>query len=367
MSAQTAQATQYKLEHNAGQENNWSEMAHNQLQGYIFGLDNGVLKENANLVYFCHANGVSAKTYFPFLEQYALKSNSIIMTYDIRGFGASANAEDCLIGEDHSEISQSLLQDTVEMYWFLRSYVCKKNPEVKTKKCRFSGHSLGAWLCLFAAPVCFQTEVDLFDLPMGNIKEILQWNILCLTLRRELHPLSKATLQRKDEFESERHLNVWLQKGQFFRNWKPEFRARYKSSNVHISSNRYFSFLHSKYWEARLYQTQPAQPYAAFLQIEKQIRKNMTINYFWGSESKMSHSRQFSICSHLFGKVHFERIEEAGHFFVFERPKETIESWMNQSDNHVTVISNRNFGAIMTKDQEKTAKNLPTEENEKAA
>lgn len=259
-------------------------------------------------IFFAHANGVPAQTYRTLFQKIVRELNVNIITYDIRGMG---DTKVPMFIDSKSWTWDILVKDHVFLF--------EKLQQKKTDATEWilAGHSLGAWISLFSSEKTGITSLLLFDPPILPFQNIIMWNLLCLTRRRELNPNSKKVKKRKRNYVSFDHAYESLMRSEFLRNWPKEVLWDYLKSSF-AQKDSEIALKHDPLWEAHLFESYISSAARGFLMIPYFIRKKIKPIFFVGGKSLVCNPKSKNWVKLFLPNLEWVLIENSGHMFPLE-------------------------------------------------
>lgn len=275
-------------------------------------------------ILFSPAAGLAGKTYNAFLSQLAEMAKVNIFTYDIRGTGDSSLPVAPAYRRGKTHIGECLGDDLAELFWMLRDYLQTHEPSLRSLPWIFAGHSLGAWLSIYAAVYAHVRRLLLIDPPIFSTLAGARWALACSLNRRDKHPLSILTRRRKRTFSGLEQA-IWLfSKLEFFKGWPRERLRDYVQSNYR-SDEFGLSLRHNPLWEADIVESQPASSALALLGLPKAARHNCKTGVVFGAESPFRSTQSDLLLMAAFQNPILESVPHAGHMVIFQNEQKTLQ------------------------------------------
>jgi pimeloyl-ACP methyl ester carboxylesterase len=268
-------------------------------------------------VFFNPANGIPAQTYSSFLTKWTAQSGFTIVTYDYRGFGQTHTP-----ARTQTHWGWPVLrQDALEIFAYVQSLLPNATGI-------WAGHSMGAWLCLFAAQdLKSQYEVILLDPPLLTPRVIFGWCLLRLFNKKENNFRSRLALRRKIHYPSLTVAKEQLATKSFFKHWNSQALEDYIEGSFYTEVNGSLTLRHSPTWESHLFANYP--PFASFAILKNlscKTRKNLKGFLLAGAKSSALYLPARIWFERLLPGIRWKVLEGADHMFPFERESECVES-----------------------------------------
>lgn len=277
---------------------------------YLFEPASGLAKRS---VFFSHATGIAALSYRRILKDWANQLHVNVFTYDVAGHGDSPPPLGLKFQNNPEALPEQLCTQLKVIFRELRT--------LYAGEWSLAGHSLGAWLSLYAAQDLEVRHLILLDIPLLPITSALIWAGACLLNRRAIHPLARTARRRKKTFKNAEQALSAFRRNQFFRGWDEEHIKSYISANFNTQPNGNLVLKHDPNWEADLFESQPQLHTPLFLRMGSRQRNALRIDLIAGELSHVCHPRSVRYFNHFFPHTRWLVIPKSGHMFPFENTR----------------------------------------------
>lgn len=282
---------------------------------YLFEPSTGSARRS---VLFSHATGIAALSYTHVLSAWADAHEVNIFAYDVAGHGDSLLDVSLSNPTRPQELPLLLCEQLKSIF---------RNLSVNyPSEWSLAGHSLGAWLSLYAARDLHVKHLILLDIPLLPVSSALIWAGACLLKKRAIHPLARAARRRKKTFKNnEQALNAF-KRNHFFRGWEVQHIQNYIAANFFMQDNGNLTLKHDPNWEAELFESQPQLHTPLFLRMDARQRSELKIDLIAGEQSRVCNSGSIRYFNLFFPHTRWLLIPNAGHMFPFENTAALIET-----------------------------------------
>lgn len=282
---------------------------------YLFEPASGSAKRS---VLFAHATGIAALSYSQILKAWADEHRVNVYAYDVAGHG---DGPPCTLDRNAGNLNRLpalLCEQLKSLYRSLSErYPCEWS---------LAGHSLGAWLALYAAHDLNVRHIILLDIPLLPITSAVIWAGACFLNKRTIHPLARAARRRKKTFKNAEQALKAFKRNHFFRGWKTEHIENYIEANFCTQPNGELSLKHDPNWEADLFESQPQLHTPLFLRMSTRQRNELKIYLIAGERSQVCHASSIRYFNIFFPHTRWLLIPNSGHMFPFENTPQLIET-----------------------------------------
>lgn len=286
-----------------------------------FELRNG----ETQALFFGHATGMPTLVYRSLLTRLAEELGVIVVSYDQPGFGKSKPPEKTFawqvgfwqrLGKDHAErwrVANRIIKEKLSLNPYRNQWT-------------FVGHSLGAWLSIWAAAELGLARVVTWDIVWLPIKYALPWGVFAGMRVRHLHPVGKSSRSRRTKFASREDAMERLSRKKLFKGWGDLVLQDYVDALFCPSINEKAVVLnHDPRWEAAIFRSQPASMQLFALKIPAVNRRMLKVLFVAGGRSDVCDAKSFSSFRRLFPSASSAFLPDAGHMFPLVECHETIE------------------------------------------
>ena len=274
-------------------------------------------------LFFGHATGVPSLAYKTLFTRLADELNVIVATYDVPGFGESRAAETStnwrtnlwtdLAGEHtvHWEIAKGWLQketafgDNIDWVFF--------------------GHSIGAWLSIWAGASLGLRRVIALDLVWLPLKVAFLWSLVARLGLRSKHPVGIKSVTRRTAFASKEEAAALLKRKSLFRGWNDVAIQDYIES-LFSEKDSSATITHDPKYEAALFYSQPVAMTPLFKAIPKVNRESLDLLFVAGGDSDTCDYRRFPQFKEIFPSASCVVIPGAAHMFPLVDHDATIQT-----------------------------------------
>lgn len=282
---------------------------------YLFEPRSGVCNHS---VLFSHATGVAALSYAHILTAWAERMNVRIFAYDALGHGSNPTIARGAGQTQPEDIGKELCNRLKLIFHSLKSQ--------SDASWSLAGHSLGAWLSLYASHELGVRHLVLWDIPLLPVSSALIWAGACLLNKRSIHPLARVARRRKKTFSNFHQALNTFKRNHFFRGWQEEHIRAYIEANFSTADDGSLILRHSPEWEAQLFESQPTLHTPLFLRMNAKERRELKIDLIAGEDSSVCHSGSVRYFSHFFPRLRWMIIPKSGHMFPFENTNGLLQA-----------------------------------------
>lgn len=260
-----------------------------------------------------------------------------IFAYDVRGTGESRLPVAPLYQNGKKGIGRLLGQDLLKLYWEIRDYSQSEDPECYLKAWSLAGHSLGAWLSIYAAVYAHTHRLILFDPPFLPVNHAARWVLACQFNQRHVHPLSMMTRRRKRTFRNAKQAAWVFSKLDFFKGWSEEMLFEYVHAN-YKDHPQGLVLRHNPSWEADVIESQPISSTMELLMLPKKSREQLRVTCLFGADSPFNSLTSRLLLMSAFRRPEFHEVKNAGHMLIFQEEEAVIDTL------HSSVLQDSFFG-----------------------
>jgi pimeloyl-ACP methyl ester carboxylesterase len=273
-------------------------------------------------IFFGHATGVPVLAYKSLFARLAAELGVVIATYDVPGFGASKDAE------PNTKWRRTLWTDLAmkhTIHWEIAKAWLHKETEYRDDiNWIFMGHSIGAWLSIWAAAHLGLRRVIALDLVWLPLKVAFLWSLVARLGFRTKHPVGRKSVTRRQSFASKEEAVTLLSRKSLFRGWNRDAMEEYVESLFEEKGNA-ARLIHDPKYEAALFYSQPVAMRPLFTALPKENRDNLDLLFVAGGSSDTCDYSRFPKLKELFPAATCVVIPEAAHMFPLANHSATIE------------------------------------------
>lgn len=276
---------------------------------------------------FSSAAGFAAATYSSFLSRLAEQAHIDIFAHDVRGIGQTMLPVAPAYRRGKGAVGHCLAEDVRDLFWALKEHQGHSplGQEQAGKPWIFMGHSLGAWLGLYAAVFSHVRRVVLIEPPLLTAPSALRWAVACALGRRDLHPLSLATRKRKRVFRNAQQAAWVFGRLEFFHGWPRSRIEDYIAANYDQAETG-LALRHNPLWEADIIESQPASALGALLALPHRARLASKVGVVFGASSPFCAAETKLLVRRMFDKPTLIDIADGGHMVVFQKEAEVVSA-----------------------------------------
>jgi len=282
---------------------------------YLFEPASGSARRS---VLFTHATGIAALSYTQVLKAWADELHVNIFAYDVAGHGDTPQFSIESPSSIQNQLPSALCEQLKSLYHALTTHY--------PSEWSLAGHSLGAWLSLYAARDLQVRHLVLLDIPLLPMTSALIWASACLLKKRAIHPLARAARRRKKSFKDAQQALKTFKRNHFFKGWETEHIKNYIEANFTTQANGNLTLKHDPHWEADLFESQPLLHTPLFLRMSARQRSELKIDLIAGEQSQVCHSSSIRYFNIFFPNMRWLLIPNSGHMFPFENTPRLIET-----------------------------------------
>lgn len=273
-------------------------------------------------IFFGHATGVPVLAYKTLFTRMADELGVVIATYDVPGFGASREAE------SSNEWRRTLWTDLASehtVHWEMaKAWLQKETKAEDGISWIFMGHSIGAWLSIWAATYLGLRRVIALDLVWLPLKVAFLWSLVARLGFRTSHPVGKKSITRRQSFPSKEDAVNLLARKSLFRGWDTAAIQEYVDS-LFVERENGATLIHDPKYEAALFFSQPAAMKPLFTALPKEHRHGLDLLFVAGSKSDTCDFRRFPELKKVFPGSTCVVVPDAGHMFPLADHTATIK------------------------------------------
>ena len=273
-------------------------------------------------IFFGHATGVPVLAYKSLFARLADELGIVIAAYDVPGFGASRHAE------TNTEWRRTLWTDLASdhtIHWEMaKAWLQKETTQEDSISWIFMGHSIGAWLSIWAAANLGLRRVIALDLVWLPLNIAFLWSVVARLGFRTSHPVGKKSITRRKSFASKEEAATLLAGKSLFRGWNSEAMQDYVNS-LFVETSNNATLIHDPKYEAALFFSQPVAMRPLFKALPKENRHKLDLLFVAGSKSDTCDYRRFPSLKEVFPAATCLVIPEAGHMFPLADHTVTIK------------------------------------------
>ena len=273
------------------------------------------------VVFFAHANGVSALTYKHFFECLSESLEATVFSYDMRGMGKSQEVEKNLHEANPSWVWELLAMDHIYIFHALQ----KQFPEdFEKKQLLLMGHSLGAWLSLMTSHRLPHNLPILLDPPVLHWKVSSIWSYAILTGRRHLHLIGQKARKRRKVYDTEKQALDAFKRSTLMSGWDEQALKNYIEATFEKHGEKFY-LRHDPLWEATIFESMPMTTLTGLLNIPFFARRKIPYHFIVGEHSDACNADAGWYIRTLLKSAHWFVKSNAKHMFPIEDPKGTVE------------------------------------------
>ncbi len=274
-------------------------------------------------LFFGHATGVPSLAYKTLFARLASELNVIVAAYDVPGFGESKGAE------TRTNWRPNLWTDLAtehSVHWEIaKGWLQKETGLDERIDWIFFGHSIGAWLSIWAGASLGLRRVIALDLVWLPVKVAFLWSLVARLGLRAKHPVGQKSITRRSAFASKEDAILLLKKKSLFRGWNDDAMKDYVDSLFSENDNS-ATLTHDPKHEAAMFFSQPVAMAPLFNAISKVNRESLDLLFVAGGDSDTCDYRRFPNLKKIFPSASCIVIPGATHMFPLADHDTTIKT-----------------------------------------
>ncbi len=250
------------------------------------------------------------------------KLGVIVVSYDVPGFGGS---KDAVAGMQWGkDLWTELAAAHCERWREAESWLKKETPLGDDLAWIFVGHSIGAWLSIWAAASLGLTKVIALDLVWLPRKMAFLWGMVATLGFRSKHPVGRKSVTRRRTFASNKEAATLLARKSLFRGWGEQAMKDYVES-LFFETEQSSELTHNPKTEAALFYSQPVAMSPIFKAIPEANRVKVELLFVAGSKSVTCDYRRFGKLKRLFPAATCVVLQDREHMFPLSDPEHTVQ------------------------------------------
>ncbi len=282
-------------------------------------------------IFFGHATGVPSLAYKTLFSALVDKLGVAIVSYDVPGFGGS---KDAAAGMNWRKNLWLELADAHCKRWRAAESWLKKETNVSDNlDWIFVGHSIGAWLSIWAAASLGLTKVIALDLVWLPRKMAFLWGLAATLGLRSKHPVGRKSVTRRRSFASNKEAATLLARKSLFRGWGEKAMEDYVDS-LFFETEQSAVLTHNPQLEAALFYSQPVAMSPIFKAIPEANRVKVELLFVAGSKSVTCDYRRFGKLKRIFPAATCVVLQDREHMFPLSDHENTVRVIENYIKTH---------------------------------
>lgn len=263
-------------------------------------------------IFFAHATGVPVLAYKSLFARMADELGVVIATYDVPGFGASRDAESNTAWR--KALWTDLASDHTIHWEMAKAWLQKETTHHDNISWIFMGHSIGAWLSIWAAAHLGLRRVIALDLVWLPLKGAFLWSLVASLGFRTKHPVGRKSITRRQTFASKEEAVSLLARKALFRGWNREAMLEYVDS-LFAEKDTGATLIHDPKYEAALFFSQPVAMKPLFAALPQENRHKLDLLFVAGGRSETCDYQRFPKLREVFPSATCVVLPGAGHMF----------------------------------------------------